>query len=1237
MKLFFTTLLLVVCLATTAQQINTIEYYFDTDPGYGNGTKIALNSATIDADFSFNIATLPAGIHSLYVRLKNSTNQWSILYQQNIFVSNGIAGNTVITAAEYFYDTDPGFGKGSQLQLDSASLNSDLSFNLPTMQAGSHTLYVRLKNNGNNWSTLYQSTVFVSAGNTAASTITTAEYFYDTDPGVGKATAVTLNSSSMDSNFKFSTTGLSAGLHTLFVRLKNNANAWSTTYSNKFSLYPGIDSLPKIISLDFFTDKDKGVGKNSSLALVPGASVDTTLSILIPDNGGDSSVLGLRLNNQAGQTGNVSLSTISLCNLYKPQGGFRSVRFGNSYSFVDSSLYNTSGKITWQVDNLTSKVVNSPVFNYTLPAGFNGSKNIIQITGTGCRRDTIYQQVASQSIEYISPHVGTYGNDFVLNIFGGDLDTTTTVYLQSGAYKVYPADKAIFAGKMLNMIFDFHNNPPDNYLTTVDYYDVHIHYAGGYDTVLTKAVTIYGKDFCDLVIGLNSDLFGIRLRDCIALEKNNYQSITADLGGPENIRAGIWTDYTLHLSNTGFNIAKEFPYWLMIPADNDVKFDLTIEIPEPYGNSVSIDSLPPLYTPIDTVIAGKRYQYKLYGFYFPYLSPGETRDINFKIRSTQAGKQQINYWVSKSMFGSPWAFNWFQCLWDGLGYVDIAGCATGTVDFFRSKGGFDASYKSNMSKGKLNEAFHASRTLGYSIAGVGLACAGLKHAAGATKLSQATVKRIAQFEGYADKFKSSIDNAGLAACYDLLANGGTKGKDLTTFFSDDPNAITGNNQYDSSKHFIDNYSPQHYTISFENKPTATAPAQHVVITDTLDRNKFNFNTFSFTGYRISDSSFMVPQYRQQIFQTTGLKNRNNLQVQFIGSFDTLSGIVRCDFYTMDSAGIQTIPATIIDGFLPPDADGVSGRGQVSYQVSAKNLGTQETFTNKATIVFDNNAPIQTNQWINTVDTTAPTGKIVNTVALSDTTVRLFVQHADIGSGFQYNSFFVKSQGDSMFRRIANTASDSVVFTGAKGLTYQFFTRATDNVGNIQQKDSVADITVVLGKALPLTLLSFTAVKEGTKVKLLWVTTNEINTAYFNAEKSLDGIAFNSIASVPANNQIAQTSTYTTFDLNPQNGYNYYRLKIHDLNGSFKYSSTARLYYGKNGSVSLAPNPAKNFIDIKTTGKVSLVIFTDASGKIVRQFTASASNRYPLNGLSKGICLIRVMIDNELQTFKLLIE
>jgi hypothetical protein len=1221
-----------------AQQFSTVEYYFDTDPGYGNGSHTTITGSAIDADISFTISALTTGMHILYTRVKDNAGHWGTTYQKNIFINNGSAGASSITTAEYFFDTDPGFGNGTQITLSGAMIDADVNFNMGSLTAGSHTLYLRLKNNSGAWSTVYQSNLFVNSGNAGSAMLTGAEYYFDTDPGVGHATTIVLNSNNLlDSSLKLNTAGLANGIHTLVIRLKNNNNAWSTSYANDVAVYSGIDSIPSITSLEVFNDTDRGIGNNINITLNKKMLLDTTVNIFVPDNATDNSVLGLRLHNQAGQIGEVALKDISLCRLYRPKGGFRTTRFGNSYTFVDTSKYNTSRQIEWQVDHVTDTIfTNSPVFNYTMPSGFHGTKIITQITGTGCRRDTISHDVITQTIEYVSPNGGAYRNDIVLNIFGGDLDTTTTVWLQKASRIVYPYDKTQYEHKMLAVIFDFHDlDLIDPYPSLNDLYDLHIHNANGVDTVLSKGISIYNTNACRVANSLADDL---RRRNCGDPNITNDQVLESSLTGPQTIRVGVWNNYTLHLTNNGLNMAKEFPYWLMIPAQNDVQFDLSFENPHPFGDSLSIDSLPPLYIPYDTVVAGVHLQYKIFGFYFPFLSPGESRDITFKIRSTEAGPNGIEYWLQKSMFGSPFSYNWFNCLWDGLGYVPQTGCATSVIDFFRNHAGFGAGYKSDMSKGQLHEAYHATRTLLSGVTGVGLSCGGFTAASKAAGAAGKTLKAINYVEGKADKINGTLNNKGLTenSCVDLLYAGLHKPLDITTLFSDDPNNITGNTQHDTSLHWIDNFAPQSYTVSFENKPTASAPAQHVMITDTLDATKFNLKTFSFTGYRISDSSYMVPQFRKQVMQTKGIVNRNNMQVEFIASFDTLTGIVRTDFYSMDSAGVRPIPETSIDGFLPPNTNGTIGTGSVSYQVSARDLNTGIVFTNKANIFFDRNAPILTNSWTNTVDTTAPVGRIYKSEPVNDSTVRLFMEHSDVGSGFQYNQLFVKVQGDSLFRHVADIGRDTLNFVGYPNQVYQFYTRAIDNVNNRQYKDSAADITVVLADPLSLKLLSFTAKMAGKITQLDWVTTNEINTDKFDVERSADGIHFTRINSVKANNR-SGNNKYISFDNDPQQGNNYYRLKQFDLDAKFTYSNVVRLYYGSNGFISVAPNPATDHVDILTTGKISDLVLLDASGKKVKQFTTSASNRYSLSGIAKGLYFLRVMIDSELQTFKLVIE
>ena len=54
-----------------AQNIVQVEHFFDTDPGYGNGTDVPITPGqNITADFVADLGGLGNGFHILYVRAK---------------------------------------------------------------------------------------------------------------------------------------------------------------------------------------------------------------------------------------------------------------------------------------------------------------------------------------------------------------------------------------------------------------------------------------------------------------------------------------------------------------------------------------------------------------------------------------------------------------------------------------------------------------------------------------------------------------------------------------------------------------------------------------------------------------------------------------------------------------------------------------------------------------------------------------------------------------------------------------------------------------------------------------------------------------------------------------------------------------------------------------------------------------------------------------------------------------
>lgn len=145
-------------------------------------------------------------------------------------------------------------------------------------------------------------------------------------------------------------------------------------------------------------------------------------------------------------------------------------------------------------------------------------------------------------------------------------------------------------------------------------------------------------------------------------------------------------------------------------------------------------------------------------------------------------------------------------------------------------------------------------------------------------------------------------------------------------------------------------------------------------------------------------------------------------------------------------------------------------------------------------------------------------------------------------------------------------------------------------------------------SLPVTFKGITARKEGNSTKVLWDVADEIDVREYVVERSNDGIQYNAIGTVNAQ----QKNVYTYTDGRDANGTVYYRVKNVDVDGKFKYSSVVRINTGKTlASLKAFPLPAKNNITIEhglLTAKGTISI-TTAEGKMVKKVFASEGSTH----------------------------
>ena len=98
-----------------------------------------------------------------------------------------------ITKFEYFIDADPGVGLAVAANPTAAPTVTDFNIpiNVASLSNGFHTLYIRGQNTANEWTHTHFRNFYVVSLPLPSSDIIQIEYFVDTDPGIGAATAAT--------------------------------------------------------------------------------------------------------------------------------------------------------------------------------------------------------------------------------------------------------------------------------------------------------------------------------------------------------------------------------------------------------------------------------------------------------------------------------------------------------------------------------------------------------------------------------------------------------------------------------------------------------------------------------------------------------------------------------------------------------------------------------------------------------------------------------------------------------------------------------------------------------------------------------------------------------------------------------------------------------------------------------------------------------------------------------------
>ena len=191
-----------------------------------------------------------------------------------------------------------------------------------------------------------------------------------------------------------------------------------------------------------------------------------------------------------------------------------------------------------------------------------------------------------------------------------------------------------------------------------------------------------------------------------------------------------------------------------------------------------------------------------------------------------------------------------------------------------------------------------------------------------------------------------------------------------------------------------------------------------------------------------------------------------------------------------------------------------------------------------------------------------------------------------------------------------------------------------NDGDGNNGNLTYDFAIYPLSALPVHSVNLIASLSANEVAVSWNTINEINTASFEVERSLDNSHFVKIGDKNSTAIYGGNASYLFNDdvaaVNTANVY--YRIKVIDKDFKFSYSNVAVVRLTQKQTVSVWPNPFVSDIKVTYTAASTadvVVKVTDITGKIIKNQSfkvVKGTNQLVIsnfNNLANGIYLVDV--------------
>ena len=321
----------------------------------------------------------------------------------------------------------------------------------------------------------------------------------------------------------------------------------------------------------------------------------------------------------------------------------------------------------------------------------------------------------------------------------------------------------------------------------------------------------------------------------------------------------------------------------------------------------------------------------------------------------------------------------------------------------------------------------------------------------------------------------------------------------------DPNDMVGPSGYGEGN-FISAGQEMPFMIRFENEEDATAPARWIRVFTTFDE-AYDLNSFTLNSIYLAGNTISMAEGQDsfnKILTMTFEGQEVTVDIRINLDYDTRE--LKAEFMAIDPQSGSML-MDIMTGILYPNNDSGRGDGYFTYTVKLKDdLSTGTVVGNVADIYFDFNEVIPTPELNYTIDADKPESRIHSAVDMGiGGEIELTWEGTDAegGSGVAaYYIFVQKDGGEFGLWKTFTAETTTATFAGLQGSEYGFYVLSVDNVGNVEESKTEAEITAIpttSDETAPDKLTNLYAAAQGNYAVYVWQGVDDPSGVYYVLE------------------------------------------------------------------------------------------------------------------------------------------